>query len=104
MLYGRMGEIGLLLAGWDGWIGQKGWDMCGMEVLEVAGTRSGAPKLTLEVLRAIRSGGCHHFHRCCRGCGVFVSVQQNNHNTLYTNPNCNILQDSTNSTNNIIVL
>ena len=40
----------------------------------VAGDGLRAPTLALEVRRAVESGGCHQFHWCCRGCGVFVSV------------------------------
>ena len=33
-----------------------------------------------------------------------MSVQQNNHNTLHTNPNLNIVQDSKNSTYNTVLI
>ena len=55
--------------------------------LRVAGDKSGFPLLDIEVRQVAVSGGCHQFHRCYRGCGVFMSVQKSNHNTLHTNPN-----------------
>ena len=79
-------------------------DEGGVEVPTVVGTVSGAPPLGLEVRRLEGSGGCHNFHQCCGGRGVFVSVQKNNNNTLDTKPNCKIVQDSTKSTHDIIVL
>ena len=82
-----MGEIGLLLAGWDRRTGWNGWDGGGMEEPEVAGSGSGVTQLALEVRREAGSGGCHQFHRCCRGRILFVSVLKNNHNTLHTNSN-----------------
>ena len=59
-----------------------------MEGPALAGARLRAPPLAFEVQRAGVSSSCNQFHRCCRGCVVFVSVQQNNHNMLHTNPNC----------------
>ena len=50
------------------------------------------------------SGGYHHFHWCYRGRGVFVSVLQNIHNMLHTNLKFNMVQDSVNSTYDIIKL
>ena len=82
-----MGEIGLLLAGWDRRTRRTGWGGGGMEEPEVAGSGSGAMPLDIEVRRAAGSDGCHQFHRCCRGRILFVSVLKNNHNTLHTNPN-----------------
>ena len=46
---GRMGEIDLPMAGWDGRIG---WGGGGMEVKLLVGARSLAPPLDLEVRRA----------------------------------------------------
>ena len=86
-LAGIMGEIGLLLAGWDGRTGHTRWDGGGMEVPSVGLIGFEAPPLDLGVRRAVGSGGCHQFHQCCRGGRVFVSVQQNNHNVLNQNPN-----------------
>ena len=54
----------------------------------VACDRSGAPTVVLEVRRTTGSGGCHQFHQYYMGRRVFLSVQQSNHNTLHTNPNC----------------
>ena len=70
-LDGIMVEIGLLLAGWDG---RTRWDGGGVEGPSLAGTGSGVPPLYLEVRRVPGSSGCHQFHWCCRGRGVFVSV------------------------------
>ena len=83
-----MGYIGLVLAGWDRRTGLTGWDRGGMEGPELAGAGLGAPSLAIEVRRAEGSGVCHQFIQCFRGRRVSVSVQQNNHNTLHTNPNC----------------
>ena len=99
-----MGEIGLLLAGWDRRTGRNGWDGGSMEGPSVAGAGLGVLPLALDVRLAAGRGSCHHFHWCCRGHGLFVSVQKKIHNTLHTNPNHNIVQDSTKSTYNIIVL
>ena len=63
----------------------------------VVGTGLVALSLDLVVWRVAGSGGCRHFHRRCGGHRVFVSVQQNNDNTLHTNPNCKIVQYSTES-------
>ena len=52
----------------------------------VADDGLGAPALSLEVMQTAGSGGCHRYHRCCRDGGVFVLVQQSNHNTLHKNP------------------
>ena len=76
----------------------------GTEGPTVASAGSGAPPLALDVRRVVGSGDCHHFHWRCGGCGVFVSVQQNNNNTLDTKPSCKIVQDSTKSTHDMIVL
>ena len=76
----------------------------GMEGPTLPGNRSGAPPLSIEVRRVEVSGGCHQFYRCCRGRGLFLSVQQNNHNTLHTNPNCFLVQDSTKSAYDKILL
>ena len=84
VMVGIMVEIGLLLAGRDG---RTGWDGSGMEGPTLAGAGLGAPLLSLEVRQAVGSGDYHQFHQCYRGRGVFVSVKQNNHNTLHTNPN-----------------
>ena len=43
--------------------------------LTVAGDGSVAPPLALEVPRAVVIGGFHQLHWCCRGCGVYVSIQ-----------------------------
>ena len=99
-----MGEIGSLLTGWDGRTGQTRWDGGGMEVPVLEGARLGVLTLDIDVRRAEQSGGCHQFHRCCRGRGVFVSVHQNNHNTLHKNPNYNIVQNSTKSTYDTILI
>ena len=48
-----MGEIGLLIAGWDR---RTGWDGGGMEVPMLAVVK-GAPSLSIEVRRATGSGG-----------------------------------------------
>ena len=48
-LVGRMGEIVLLLAGWDIRIGRTRWYGGGMEGPALAGSRLVAPKLALEV-------------------------------------------------------
>ena len=53
-----------------------------MEGTEVSGTGSEAPPLALGVRQAAVSGVCHQFNWCCKGGGLFVSVQHNNHNTL----------------------
>ena len=87
-----MGEIRLLMVGWDGRTG------CGGGVIEgptVADSGLRVLPLALEVQRTVGSGGCHNFHWCCRGRRVFVSVQKKYHNTLHTNPNCIIVQHST---------
>ena len=52
--------------------------------------------LDLEVWWATISGCYHHFHWRFRGRRVFVSVNQNNNNTLHTNPNFKIVQDGKN--------
>ena len=62
-----MGEIGLLLTGWDGrtvWGGGgtgvgQGWDRGGMEVPTLAGAGTGASPLSLEGRRTMGSGGWH---------------------------------------------
>ena len=103
----KMGEIGLLMSGWDRKTGRNrlaGQGGGGVEGPEVAGSGLGAPSFDIELPRATGSGDCHHFYRCYRGEKVFVSVKQNNHNTLNTNQNCNTVQDSTSSTYNIIVI
>ena len=89
-----MGYIGLLLAGWDGRNRRNRRDGGGMERLTIEGDGLGAPPLDLEVRQTEGSGGCHNFHWCSRGCGVLVSDQKSNHNTLHKNPSCNIVQDS----------
>ena len=92
-----MGEIGFLLAAWDKRNRWVGWYRGGME-------GPGSISLALEVRWAAESGRCHHFHWYFRGRGVFDSLQKNNYNTLHTNPNYNIVQDSKNITYDIIVL
>ena len=87
-----MGEIGL--QGRSGWTGRN---EDGTEVMMVAGAALGEFPLALEVRQVLRSSGFHHFHWCCRGHGLFVSVQKNNNNTPHTIMNCNIVQDSTSS-------
>ena len=91
-----MGEIVLLLDVWDRRIGRTRWDGGGMEGPALLGAGSGAPTFAIDVRRTAGSGGCHHFHLCCRGNGVF--------NIWHTNPNCNIVQDSTNRTYYTIVI
>ena len=103
-LVGRMGEIVLLLAVWDIRIGRTRWDGGGVEGKALAGAGLGAPALDIEVWQTAGSGGYHHFHWCCRGGGLFVSVQKNNHNIRQTNPNCNIVQDGTKRTYNTILI
>ena len=95
-----MGEI-FLRGGWDR---RTGWDRGGMEGPMVLGNGSGAPALPFEVRQVSGSGVYHHFHWCCRGSGVFVSVQKNNPHTLYTNQNCKVVQDSTKISHDIIIL
>ena len=75
-----------------------------MEGPALAGAVSGALPLDIEVRQAEGSGSCHQFHRCYRGSGVFVSVQQKNHNMMHKNQNCNIVQDITKSTYDTILL
>ena len=99
-----MEEIGLPLDVWDRRTGRTGWDGGGMEGSVIAGARFVSSPFDLGVRRATRSGGCHHSHWCCRGQKVFLSVQQNNHNILHTNPKYNIVKDSSNSTYDTIVL
>ena len=71
-LNGKMGEIGLLLAGkdrrtrqtrWDRQTGKTGWDKGGTERPTVVGARLGDPPLSLELQRVMGSGDCHHFHQ-----------------------------------------
>ena len=104
MMAGRIGKIGLLLAGWYGQIRQTRQDGGEMQGQMLEGAGSGTPPLAIDVWREAGSVGCHQFYRCCRGGRVFVSVQKNNYNTLHTTPNFNILNDSTKSTYNTIVL
>ena len=85
-------DFGLLVRMvWTGWIGCTD-RMVLKNVREerptVAIARLGSPLLDLEVRRVAGSGVCHHFHRCCMGSGLFLSVQKNNNITLHTNPNC----------------
>ena len=75
-----------------------------MEVSPVTAYGLGKPPLVFEVRRVMGSGVWHNFHWCCRGRKLFVSVQQNNNNTLHTNLNCKIEQDITNIVYNVIVL
>ena len=70
----------------------------------IEGSGSRVPPLALNVRQVVESGGLRQFHRCYKGHLLFVSVRQNNHNRLHTNPNYNGVQDSTNSTYNTIVL
>ena len=75
-----------------------------MEVSPVTAYGLGNPPLVFEVRRVMGSGVWHNFHWCCRGRKLFVSVQQNNNNTLHTNLNCKIEQDITYIVYNVIVL
>ena len=47
-----------------------------MEVPTILGAKLGAPSLDIEVRWVVGSGGCHQFHWCCSGHGLFVSVQK----------------------------
>ena len=60
--------------------------------------------LALEMRQVAGSVGCHHFHRRSGGQYVFVLVEQYNNNTLHTNLKCKIVQDSTKSNYNTILL
>ena len=66
--------------------------------------RLGALPLALDVWRLVGSGFCHRFFQCYGGHEVFVSVHQNNNKKLYTNTNCKIVNDHTNSTHDMITL
>ena len=94
----------MLLVEWDGRTRRTRWEGGGMEGLAVAGAGSVAPPFSFEVRGAAGSGSCHHFHQCCKRRRVFVPKQQTNHNTLHINPNCNIVQDSKNSTRDTILI
>ena len=54
----------------------------------------GVAPLDIEVRRETGSGGFRHFHWCCGGSKVFLSVHPDNNNILHTNPNWKIVQDS----------
>ena len=84
----KMGEIGLLLVGWDGQTRRTRWDRGRMEGPALSDAVLGEPALALEVQRVAGSDSCQKFHQCCRGRRVFVPVQQNNHNMLHTNLDC----------------
>ena len=84
----KMGEIGLLLVGWDGQTRRTRWDRGRMEGPALSDNVLGAPPLALEVRRVAGSDSCQKFHQCCRGRRVFVPVQQDNHNMLHTNLDC----------------
>ena len=101
---GIMVEIGLIKAILYRRTKQTRGDRCGMEGPTVTGAVLEAPPLSLVVRRVVGIGSYHHFHRCCSGCGVFVSVQQYINNKLHTNPNCKILKYSAHSVYNIIIL
>ena len=75
------------MAGWDGRMGQTIWYKGGMEGPKVAGAILGVPPLALEVQIVEGNIGCHHFHMCWGGSGVFVSVHKTDNNTMHTNPN-----------------
>ena len=71
----------------------------------VSGNGSGAPPLDVELRQeGVGSGGCHQLPWCCRGHGLFVPVQQSNHNTLNRNLTFQIVQDIKKITYNTIVL
>ena len=86
------------LDGADGAV--RGWD----NGTESSGDEYGAPPLALKMRRVAGSSECHHFHRRCGGHRVFFSVQKENKNTLYTDLNCKIVQDSTKITYDVTVL
>ena len=98
--YGRNWLASTGRTGLTGRRDRTGRDKVRLGVSTVAVDVSVSPPLSLEVLRAAGSGGCHQFHWCCWGCRVFVSVKQINHNMLHTN----IVQDSTKSIYNTIVI
>ena len=76
-LVGRMGEIVLLLAGWDRRIRQTRWDGGELEGPELAGNGSGLSTLAFELRRTTGSGGYHHFHWCCRGArSICISAEK----------------------------
>ena len=78
----RTGRTGLMVRR-----DQTGRDEGGTGGFMVSENRSGVPLLDIEVRKMAVSYVCNQFHWCCRGHGVFVSVQKSDHNTLHTNPN-----------------
>ena len=96
-----MGEIVLLRTGWTR---RTIWGEVGMKGATVADAALVAEPLDFEVRRVSGSGCCHHFHRCCGGRGVFVLVQPDDNNMLHKNPNCKIVQCSTNNMYNRIII
>ena len=96
-----MEEIDLLRSGQDKWTERN---KVGIEGPNVAVAGLVAPPLALKVRKVAGSGGCHQLHRQFGGSGVFLSVGENINNMLHTNPNFKIVQDSTNSMYDIIVL
>ena len=75
-----------------------------MKLMMIAGPILVAPPLSLEVRQVVGSGSCHNFNRCYDGSALFVSVKKKYNNRLHTNKNCRVVQNSTNSAHNIILI
>ena len=86
-LVGIMGEIGLLLSGWDGWTGWDGGGTGGVGGNDASRCRNGSA--TIDYLGAVGGGKqwLAPIVLMLQGIGVFVSEQQNNTNRLHTNWN-----------------
>ena len=68
-----------------------------MKIHMVVVNISRALLLDIEAQWVVGNGGCHHFHQRCGGRILFFSAQENNDNTLHTNLNSKIVEDSKNS-------
>ena len=72
--------------------GRDGRDKVGYRFTMVAYVGSVEVPFSDEVRQGTERDGRHYFYWCCRGRGVFVSLQLDGNNTLHTNLNCKMVQ------------